>query len=302
MTREEKAKAYDEAIERAKDFMNGEVHYELKMGENIMCWIFPELRESEDERIRKALIEMVHDTTADELLFDYCIHKEDALAWLEKQESIGEIVERCKTSWYNEGKIAGMAEGLTDDEKYQQGWHDALEKQGERKPFDYENATIVQKDFSPKVTSKIEPKFKVGDWVLHNTAGFVYMIQTIGRDGYGVISRDGKTSVVNYSAEIYYRLWSIKDAKDGDVLANDYYIFILKKSADYWSSDRTPNSVKAYCGIKPNGNFEIGKDNWCFCGTLNIHPATKEQRELLFQKMRETGYYWNFNTKTISKY
>ena len=25
-----------------------------------------------------------------------------------------------------------MAEGLTDDEKYQQGWHDALEKQGEK--------------------------------------------------------------------------------------------------------------------------------------------------------------------------
>ena len=71
-------------------------------------------------------------------------------AWLEKQESVGEIVERCKTSWYNEGKIDGMAEGLTDDEKYQQGWHDALEKQGERKPFDYENATIVEKDFSLK--------------------------------------------------------------------------------------------------------------------------------------------------------
>ena len=43
-------------------------------------------------------------------------------------ETIEEIVGRCKDSWYNEGKIAGMAEGLTDDEKYQQGWHDAVEK------------------------------------------------------------------------------------------------------------------------------------------------------------------------------
>ena len=43
-----------------------------------------------------------------------------------------EIVARCKDSWYNEGKIAGMAEGLSDDEKYQQGWHDAIEKQGEQ--------------------------------------------------------------------------------------------------------------------------------------------------------------------------
>ena len=44
-----------------------------------------------------------------------------------------DIIDRYKDSWYNEGKIAGMAEGLTDDEKYQQGWHDALEKQGEQK-------------------------------------------------------------------------------------------------------------------------------------------------------------------------
>lgn len=43
-------------------------------------------KESEDETIRKALIEMVHDTTGDELLIDYGIHKEEALAWLEKQE------------------------------------------------------------------------------------------------------------------------------------------------------------------------------------------------------------------------
>ena len=41
--------------------------------------------ESEDERIRKALIEMVHDTTGDELWVDYNVHKEEALDWLEKQ-------------------------------------------------------------------------------------------------------------------------------------------------------------------------------------------------------------------------
>lgn len=47
--------------------------------------LFPELKESEDETIRKSLIEMVHDTTGDELWVDYGIHKEETLAWLEKQ-------------------------------------------------------------------------------------------------------------------------------------------------------------------------------------------------------------------------
>ena len=46
---------------------------------------FPELAGSKDERIRKALLEMVHDTTGDELWVDYNVHKEEALAWLEKQ-------------------------------------------------------------------------------------------------------------------------------------------------------------------------------------------------------------------------
>lgn len=54
-------------------------------------YIFPELAESKDERIRKSLIEMVHDTTGDELWVDYNIHKEEAIAWLEKQGEPMEI-------------------------------------------------------------------------------------------------------------------------------------------------------------------------------------------------------------------
>ena len=89
-----------------------------------------ELFESEDDKIRKELKRAIA-VALDYSYFD----KETAdncIDWLDKQESVGEIVERCKNSWYNEGKIAGMAEGLTDDEKYQQGWHDALEKQGKK--------------------------------------------------------------------------------------------------------------------------------------------------------------------------
>lgn len=47
MTEKEKAKAYDEALERAK-----KLHDKIDIKE-----IFPELSESEDERIKKAIIE-----------------------------------------------------------------------------------------------------------------------------------------------------------------------------------------------------------------------------------------------------
>lgn len=52
MTQEEKARAYDEALERAKSFQQ-------KFGGDYAGYIFPELRESEDERIRKELINFI---------------------------------------------------------------------------------------------------------------------------------------------------------------------------------------------------------------------------------------------------
>lgn len=50
MTQEEKAKAYDKALERAKSFQ--EIY-----GGDYAEYIFPELAESEDERIRRVLTE-----------------------------------------------------------------------------------------------------------------------------------------------------------------------------------------------------------------------------------------------------
>jgi len=54
MTQEQKAKAYDKALERAKQVRK----YSSDLAEiKRMEEIFPELRESEDERIRKEILE-----------------------------------------------------------------------------------------------------------------------------------------------------------------------------------------------------------------------------------------------------
>ena len=87
MTTKEKAKAYDEAIEIAKTMID-----DLRKGEDILSVsnleaMFPELAESEDERIRKALIHLVNSNK--ELSFGIDnydgIKWSDILAWLEKQ-------------------------------------------------------------------------------------------------------------------------------------------------------------------------------------------------------------------------
>lgn len=64
---EQKAKAYDEAIERAKKLKEDPqgvlYEYSYKEGDTICDYIFPELKESEDERIRKAILGLVRQSS-----------------------------------------------------------------------------------------------------------------------------------------------------------------------------------------------------------------------------------------------
>ena len=95
------------------------------------------------------------------------------------------------------------------------------------------------------------------------------------------------------------RLWTIQDAKDGDVLINwNNTIFIFKAIEDEtvkfhiaynekWNAIKTPSTKLSHLGL-PEPQFEF-------------HPATKEQRDLLESKMREAGYSWNPKTKTLEK-
>ena len=129
-----------------------------------------------------------------------------------------------------------------------------------------------------------------------------YQIKNVTEHEYTLVGCDGSVIIrpiqdVDKSASVF----TIQDAKDGDVLANDHHILILKELDYNWGDDSTPSAVKAYCGIKPNGNFEIGKDNWCFCGTLHIHPATKEQRDTLMRAMADEGYEWEAEKKELKE-
>jgi len=81
MNTEEKAKRYDEAIERAKGVIeqNPLMEY-LKKG---IEYIFPELKESDDEKIRKELVNFFSDK--DESDYEGLHPRTEIIAWLEKQ-------------------------------------------------------------------------------------------------------------------------------------------------------------------------------------------------------------------------
>ena len=61
---------------------NGEVD---ELYKNMLLNLFPELKESEDERIRKGLIKAVSRTFEGNKLYGTDVTREEALAWLEKK-------------------------------------------------------------------------------------------------------------------------------------------------------------------------------------------------------------------------
>ena len=83
MTQEDKAKAYDEALERAKNLHKDAID----MGETLRAKqceiIFPELAESEDEKVRKALVDALNKNLGNGIE-KYGTTFNAALAWLEK--------------------------------------------------------------------------------------------------------------------------------------------------------------------------------------------------------------------------
>lgn len=104
-------KAYKEALERAKGLIDFCSDSELKTLENV----FPELRESDDEGIRKELMELVSSCADGEFP-----HKSEWLAWLEKQREqnhwkpcIGELVELGNVIEYIESGKSGYKGGIS---------------------------------------------------------------------------------------------------------------------------------------------------------------------------------------------
>ena len=178
-----------------------------------------------------------------------------------------------------------------------------LEKKVEQKSFDYENATIVPKDFAPKE----EPKFHEGNWVVYNNDICQIVKREEGCNKLVTVFGIGK-ELVNERNLSTARLWTIQDAKDGDVLFAENFDNIggcvfLFKGLDSWKFDAEGDKAVAtgYCcaSITESGSTDFGIQGPDCVEIKRVHPATKEQRDLLFYKMKESGYEWDAEKKEL---
>ena len=204
-------KKYQEALERAKDILC----YKEVRKEDIE-YLFPELKESEDEKIRKEIISILRNAY-----------------WTSNRNRFNELV-----AW--------------------------LEKQGKNS------------------THKTKLRFKIDDFIISDYCIGKVVAHT--NDAYLLDTGIG----IPFSYENDFHIWTIQDAKRGDVLAskNTSNILIFKNL-------ETNTTFSSYYNIERRQ--ESAWSNECFV------PASKEQRNKLIRAMEEAGYTFDFEKKELNK-
>ena len=345
---------YNEALERAKNFK------ETCDSAAIISWceyIFPELKESEGEKLRKEMLQIAKESE-DSFYMVLTPKKREALITLlenqgeQKSMKVYRVENEAeqKGLWRKfDGTYQPLFDMLTDGQCkdlpmedspiYREGgnrWFasapskETLQKWfskkdleelvakgftisefevvGYKKVSDFEyiftRDNIINRnylevsDIYPKqkvLAPKVEPKFNVGNWAVSRLDGKARQISEVHCDEYN------KYYIVEgneYNIEEYDRLhhfWTIEDAKDGDILAcRNGWTCIFKRLND--------NVFSSHCFIDSGGWFcEDGGQAHTLEKSINIHPATKAQRELLFTKMKESGHEWDVDKKEIIK-
>lgn len=166
----------------------------------------------------------------------------------------------------------------------------------------------LEKQGEQKSTDKVESKFKAGNWYLCVKDFFGKGVRFDKGHTYycglnGCLQEFDGGAHIAIVENLYdiFNLWTIKDAKDGDVLAyNDGHgndcIELIKsitdKKIEFWFCLTNGNRYEVFDRIVPYTNLASRED---------ATPATKEQRDLLFQKMKESGYEWDAEKKELKK-
>jgi len=312
-------KKYKEALEVIEEILSsGEDSIKMSRLKLRLQPFFPELKKSEDERIRKEIISLISSA------HNHRAECKNWIAWLEKQGKQNESVTDFRIEagkWYmciksysdsctsvtkgkiyksdKDGFILDDCDELRMDRK---GW--AFDGKLYFRPVTEEEISwllyegmpepIEEKKTIVPIKEHQEPKFKIGDWVMY--CGKPYQITGLHNDTFTLTSCDGSYFFNNIKStnEPVFHLWTIQDAKPGDVLAYETddveWVLIYDRKEIIQDIDHI-----RYYALCYDGNFDdegisafVTEDY-----ETHFHPATKEQRDLLFQKMKEDDYEWD---------
>lgn len=221
--------------------------------------------------------------------YDIYAFAKDILYWLEKQGE-QKPVDKVEPK-FHEGDIVQYITDSTDRRKIEEIDTLCNMYHTDSSPIMFEiedewKVVVNAEDVEQESVDKVEPKFKGGDWIVFN--GLILHIDEVVNGYYRTTSIGyGIHNSYDWDIDNIARLWSIADAKEGDVLCyenkNDFRIFIYKNGhIDY-------HCCYSNGHLTPIDSFFVVPEHLlCY-----IHPATKEQRDLLFAKMKVEGYEWD---------
>ena len=289
LSTQEKAKAYDEAYKKVAD----------RFGSDVADEIFTESKESYGERIRKAMISGMAALKEQGKETFATIPLNDCIDWLEKEgkqnsvntdldELVIQLEEAIGTSPHSRETIKDFFQKAV--QKYMNCLKIAT---GEIGALVEENYRLKEKQ-----GDEVEPRFKVGDYVVYNRNDssreilYVYDI----RDGRYYFNDNIHFSWSVKECDEKCHLWTIDDVKDGDVVAMEPYGTYEKPFVAVYKGRGLDHFV-SYCFTSFDGKFNEGTGGHC----LNVHPATKEQCEQLEKAMTEAGYTFDFDKKDLKK-
>ena len=153
-----------------------------------------------------------------------------------------------------------------------------------------------------------KPKYKKGDWIISLENTNLSQIIDIKNSYYCVYPYSDKLNFILKNNELEYfkvtiketdlssKLWTLADAKDGDILIYNDSIFIFNEIYE---------NHLIYYGIYEHNKFHNDKYYSCLdLDTIdinNIHPATEEQKNTLFETMFNENYKWDKDKKELIK-
>ena len=365
---EEKAKAYDGLIERLKDL---KFAYRFSTLCDTIEEKFPELEESEDERIRKELIGFCNScaTGQTSILVKDSSQWKRWIAWLEKRcetftrkdvddaylrgitDTKNEIEKQYEETYQIRKDIASFIFNYRGDIKDRSKWMDYLgikvsfaEKQVEQKSADktevehlipqkgmyytcikdyyssnnthlYVKGKVYKSFFNGYIddeshfglswtnscTEKYFEPTKDEDWIVcehDNVIGKPMQYKEFKKKITQKFIENLKAKGITPSL----RLWTIQDAKDGDALCYKDEISLYKHNIKNCTKQEiTFGGFVYHCCYDGKRFITDSFYSLTEQDKIDIHPATKEQRDTLFAKMKEAGYEWDADKKELRK-
>lgn len=265
---EKKAKAYDEALKRAKSFRAPD-------NKDVAVYIFPVLKESEDGKMIQYFKDLAPFDKAEELYEKYGFSHKDAIAWLEKQGEHANFRNKIQIG----DKVTRNRDGMLVNLSQLNRVAKKDENQENQKPAD-----------------KIEPKFHEGDWIVHHGTENIYQVVARIDNQYQLKYGDNYTVQKCADVDRCTRLWTIQDAKAGEVL------YSLDSCQPFIYKERKPfEQTTAYCGLNIYGKFFVWGTKDCIITLSNYVPSTKEQRDTLMKAMADAGYTFDFDKKELKE-